>query len=65
MIVFWMKILKWREPKDVIKSSKNSSPGNDRISYEIFKNMSDKSLSYILELYNKICLMESFRIHGN
>lgn len=37
-----------------LQNTKNSAPAPDGIKYEIFKNMSVKSKSFILEFYNKI-----------
>ena len=46
--------LTFRELKNVIKSKTNSSPGEDDITYEIFKNLPDDALISILDLFNNI-----------
>ena len=43
-----------QELKDCISSRKNSASGLDKLSYSMFKNMSDSTLSIWLSLFNKI-----------
>ena len=41
-----------QELKDILKTSGNTSPGEDAIPYEMIKQLSDNSLIYILNFYN-------------
>ena len=40
--------------KKAIKCAKNSSPGEDKIFYAMYKHLSSKSLDKILQLFNLI-----------
>ena len=41
--------------KDAIADTNNSVPGKDRLSYNMFKHLCEKTLSIFLLFINKIC----------
>lgn len=48
------------EMEDVLKNSKDSSPGPDNISYAFLKQLPDNAKQFLLKLYNKIYLSHQF-----
>jgi hypothetical protein len=47
-----------QEMKDAIADTNNSAPGKDRLSYNMFKHLSEKTLRIFLLFINKICFLQ-------
>ena len=47
-----------QEMQDAIADTNNSAPGRDRLSYNMFKHLSEKTLSIFLLFINKICFLQ-------
>ena len=54
-----------QEMEDAIADTNNSAPGKDRLRYNMFKHLSEKTLSILLLFINKICFYRKFQKIGN
>jgi hypothetical protein len=47
-----------QEMQDAIADTNNSATGKDRLSYNMFKHLSEKTLSIFLSFINEICFLQ-------